>query len=139
MDPELAAAMVGGLLAVLGVRRRRRARPGAPTAGQQVSDRGLALSTDGASVLRRAGSMATSVTVGTGEVAVAGASWLTAGLVRGAGRASTEIAALGVGVAGQVAAGAGGLVVDGVLSVRDGVATTIGRSPRRPPDPSEPR
>jgi hypothetical protein len=139
MDPELAVVLAGGLLAVLGVRRRRRAAPDSPTVGQQITDRGLTLSRKGASLLRDVGSTATSVTIGTGEVAVAGASLLAAGVVRTGARASIEVAALGVGVAGQVATGAGGLLVDGVLGVRDDVTGAFGRGRRRPSDDSESR
>ncbi len=128
MDPEVAAAMVGGLLALIGLRRRR----GAPstTVGQQVSERGRALSDRGAGAVRAVGSTATSVSVGAGEFAVLGAGLLARGITRTAASVSTDVAARGVGVAGQLAAGAGGLVVDGMVGVRDGARAMLGKGSR---------
>ena len=125
MDPEIAAALVGGLLALVGLRHRHGATAGSPTAGQQIAERGRGLSSRGAVVVRAVGSTATSVSVGAGEAAVFGAAFAARGVARAAGRVATDVAAGGVAVAGQLAAGAGGLVVDGVAGLRDGASVVL--------------
>jgi hypothetical protein len=125
MDPEVAAALLAGLLATVGVRRRA-GRPGdAGTVGQKVEQRGGTVTAIGAGFVRQVGRTATSFSVGTGEVVIASA----AVLARTAGTASTEVAARGIDMLGRLASRAGGLVMDGAAAVVDGAGSVV--RPRR--------
>jgi len=132
MDPQVVAGLATGLLVLLGARRQR-ANDGSPTAGEQVAAAGQAVSSASAGVVRQVGSATASFTVGAGEVAVMTASWAGAGITRLAANASTQLAAVGVGATGELAARTGGLVVDGMLAVRDGMTTALGSVRRRSP------
>ena len=125
MDPEVAAALVAGLLAMVGLRRRA-VRPGeGGTVGQKVEQRGDTVAGTGAGLVRQVGRAATSFSVGAGEVVLAG----SAVLARAVGTLSTEVAARSVDVLGRLVSRAGGLVVDGAAAAVDG-AGSVAR-PRR--------
>jgi hypothetical protein len=119
MNPELAFLLVAGL-AALGRRRRRRA--GSATTGQRLALTGRAASKSSAQLVRWLGSSGIPGAVCGAEATVAAATVAAAWAARMGGQATSAIVAAGVEGMGRLAAGGAGLVVDGVLGVRDGLS-----------------
>jgi hypothetical protein len=91
--------------------------------GQQTAHVGTNVATGAAALTSGLGHIGTTLAAGGIELGGIAAG----GIVRGLGRVSTGLSAAGVGLGADVAARAGGLLVDGVATVAE-LATTPWRS-----------
>jgi hypothetical protein len=110
------AAASGVILAVLGARRRARLPEGHdPTLGQQVTTLGRATSAQATRALSGISRLCWGLTASAAEVGGVA----TAMLIRTTSHVSDRVSSAMFELAGNTAAVAGGLVVDGVASIGD--------------------
>jgi hypothetical protein len=116
-DPSSTLTALGAVgLAVLGARRRSRRPLGSrPTAGERFAERGADLVRSAAAAGGGVGRLAAGAAAG--AISVGSLAAVTA--VKSASSVSTSIGSGVVGLCGEAAARAGGLVLDGGLSVTD--------------------
>jgi hypothetical protein len=116
------AAVSGVILAVLGARRRARLPEGHdPTLGQQVTTLGRATSHQASRALSGISHVGWSLTAS----AVEAGGVATAMLIRTASYVSDRVSSEMFELAGNTAAVAGGLVVDGVASIGDALQAPL--------------
>lgn len=124
MDGVPASGLAAAALALLGARRRSRL-PGRsrPTAGERFAEQGTELARAAAGAGTGLGRFVAGATAG--SITVVGAAGAAA--LRGISGVSTSVGAGTAALAGEAAARAGGLVIDGGLALTDLVRGRGGR------------